>query len=417
MLKQFWLSLLMLLSTTAAAETVRLPPAVLSGLNQAQAAMAEAQYDKAEQALSGLAKKELSPPAQAYLLQFRGNLALTRKQDKAALDYFGGAYELNALPAQSQRSLLHTLAQLQLSQEHWHAGVQSLSRWMQQVREKGQADETIRANDYLLLAQGYAQLEQWAQVVKPVATAIAMKGQAPEDWYRLQLAAHFQLKQWKGATAVLELLVSRYPQRERYWEQLASVYQIRDRHTDALATLRAAWAGGKFTRERQYVWLAQLLLQQGLPQRAAELLAEAMQTKQLTRTLKHERLLAQTQLQARLYEQGRATLARIAQRQPDFKTWRQIAYLDMRLQQWGAMKRSIDQAVSLKPDAAELYLLSGIADVKRADYPQARRSFKKASAFDDTRTQAESWLNYLNQVTGEVAEARHASVTENTRRS
>ncbi|MBA4503083.1 tetratricopeptide repeat protein [Marinobacterium marinum] len=395
-----WLPLWLLLSTAAGAESLTLPPGVLVQLNAAQKAMAEENYPQADKVLKALSGKELSAPAKAYVLQFRGNLALVRQQEKTALKHFSAAYALDALPAVDQRRVLHTVAQLQLSQEQWRAGVNSMSAWIGQVRAKGTKAERVRAEDYLMLAQGYSQLEQWAQVIAPVKTAIRMKGRAPEDWYKLQLAAHFELKQWKGATAVLELLVNRYPQRASYWEQLASVYQIRDRHADALSTLRAAWLAGKFKQERQYIWLSQLFLQQGLPQRAAELLQESMAAKKVRRTLKHERLLAQTQLQAKMYDAGRGTLERIAQRKPDYSTWRQLAYLDMQLRHWDAMKRSIDQAVAFKPDAAELYLLGGIADINRSHYEQARSSFVKASRHDATRAQAQNWLNYLDQVRG-----------------
>ncbi len=388
----------LMFSAGALAETVQLSPGVLQQLNQAQQAMAEENYPQAEKVLKALVEQKLSKPARAYTLQFQGNLALMQQQSKAALKHFAAAHALAALPQVDQRRLLHTVAQLQMGQEQWRKGIGSLETWMRQVRTQGGQNESIRAEDYLLLAQGYSQLEQWSQVVKPVKTAIRMKGRAPEDWYRLQLAAHFQLKQWKGATAVLELLVNRYPQKAPYWEQLASVYQIRDRHGDALATLRAAWVAGKFTKERQYTWLTQLMLQQGLPQRAAELLDEAMTRQQVRRTLKHERLLAQTQLQAKLYGEGRATLERIAQRTPDYKTWRQLAYLDLQLKHWDAMQRSIAQAVALKPDAADLYLLSGIADINRSNYAQARASFIRASEHEATRAQAQSWLNYLDQV-------------------
>lgn len=391
------LPLLLLLSLTARAETVSLSPAVLQQLNAVQQAMAKEEHARAGQLLDKLSQRELSAPARAYVLQFQGNLALQRQQQARALDAFRQAYELNALPAVDQRRLLHTVAQLQLSREQWREGARSLLQWMREMKAAG-AGGQIRADDYLLLAQGYSQQERWQQVISPIKTAIRLKGRAPEDWYRLQLAAHFQLKQWKGATSVLELLVSRYPQKARYWEQLASVYQIRDRHGDALATLRAAWLGGKFNSERQYVWLAQLMLQQGLPQRAAELLDEAMDRGQVSRTLKHERLLAQTQLQAKMYGAGRGTLERIAQRRPDYKTWRQLAYLDMQLKHWDAMKRSIDRAVALQPDAADLYLLGGIADINRLHYDQARSSFVKARNHASTRDQAQNWLNYLDQV-------------------
>ncbi|MBV0933108.1 tetratricopeptide repeat protein [Marinobacterium weihaiense] len=411
MMQALCLSVGLMLGTTALAERIQLSPGVLRQLNQAQQAMAEDNYAQAAKILQQLSSHTLSKPAQAYTLQFRGNLALARQQETAALQHFAAAHALKALSGADQRRLLHTVAQLQMGQEQWRKGIASLEQWMQQVRTQGGQHESIRAEDYLLLAQGYSQRAQWSRVVKPVQTAIRLKGRAPEDWYRLQLAAHFQLKQWKGATAVLQLLVNRYPQQARYWEQLASVYQLRDRHSDALTTLRAAWLAGKFSQERHYTWLAQLMVQQGLPQRAAELLDDAMSRQQLSRTLKHERLLAQTQLQAKLYPQGRATLQRIAKRQPDYATWRQIAYLDMQLKHWDAMQRSIGEAVALKPDAADLYLLDGIADVNRARYERARQRFNKAREFEATRAQAQRWLNYLDQVSNSVA-SREAPTTE-----
>jgi len=387
-------------ATIAQAQTVTISPFVLQQLNAAQQAMAEEQYARAAELLDKLAQQDLSPAGKAYTHQFRGNLALQQKREAEALKQFQAAWALKALTDQDQRRLLHTVAQLQLTLEQWKQGTASLESWMQAVKQAGEVNSEIRPDDYLLLAQGYAQQEHWRKVIEPIKTAIRMKGRAPEDWYRLQLAAHFQLKQWQGATDVLQLLTERYPQKSQYWEQLASVYQIRERHADALATLRAAWIGGHLQHERQYVWLAQLMLQQGVPQRAAELLEQTLKAGLIEDSLKHQRLLAQAQLDAKLYEQGRTTLQRIAQRKPNYDTWRQLAYLELQLKRWNDMKRSIDQAVALKPDAAELLLLRGIADINQAEYEQARSSFERASVHNGTRDQARSWLSYLEQVQG-----------------
>lgn len=396
------LSLLLLLSLAGSgrAETLTISPFVLQQLNAAQQAMAEEQYGKAAEVLDKLEQQELGPVGKAYMHQFRGNLALLRKREADALKQFQAAWEQNALTDHDQRRLLHTVAQLQLTLEQWKKGTASLERWMQQVEQAGKTAEEVRADDYLLLAQGYSQQERWREVVEPIKTAIGMKGRAPEEWYRLQLAAYFHLKQWRGATAVLELLTERYPQKSQYWEQLAGVYRIRDRHADALATLRAAWIGGHLQKEHQHIQLVQLMIQQGVPQRAAELLQQSLQAGKVGDTLKHQRLLAQAQLDAKLYEQGRDTLQRIAQRKSDYDTWRQLAYLELKLKRWSDMKRSIDQAVALKPDAADLLLLRGIADINRAEYEQARSSFERASAYSGTRDQAQSWLNYLKQLQG-----------------
>lgn len=389
--------LLLLLSMAVRAETVSVSPGVLQQLNVVQQAMAKDEHARAEQLLAALEAREPGVSAMAYVWQFRGNLALQQQREAAALRAFGNAHALNALPAEDQRRLLHSIAQLRLSQEQWREGAVALEQWMQEMTAAGAASG-IRAEDYVMLAQSYSQQGRWRQVVKPVKTAIRLKGDAPEDWYRLQLAAHFQLEQWRSAADVLQWLVEWYPHKQQYWEQLASVYQISDRQDESLAVLRAAWVGGYFNSERQYLWLSQLMLQQGLPQRAAEVLDEAMSRQTVRRTLKHERLLAQAQLQAKMYDAGRATLERIVQRQADFEVWRQLAYLNMQLKYWDEMRHSVERAVALKPDAAELYLLSGIAEVNRSQWEQARSRFVQACEHDATREQALSWLNYLDQV-------------------
>lgn len=392
------LALLVCLVPMAQANTVALPPVVLAQLNVIQRAMANDDYPRAQRLLEQLAARDLNPSAEAYVLQFQGNLALAQANETQALGHFARAHALAALPPADQRRLLHTVAQLQLHQARWADGVLSLERWMAEVRAANTEAESIRPEDYLMLAQGQSQLERWLQVVEPARTAIRLKGQAPEDWYRLQLAAHIHLEQWSEASGLLEHLVNRFPEQNLYWEQLASAYQSDGRTSKALATLRSAWLAGRFSRESQYLWLVQLFLAEGVPDRAAVVLETAMAQGQVPRSLRHERLLGQAQIQARRYQDGRETLERIARRKPDYATWRQLAYLDLHLKQWTALKARIEKAMALNPDAADLLILSGIADAHHERYDSARVTFQRAREHEATRGQAEAWLNYLEQV-------------------
>ena len=49
-------------------------------------------------------------------------------------------------------------------------------------------------------------------------------GKAPESWYLLKMAAHYELKQYKLATEVLTALVDRYPEKKKYWTQLGHAH-------------------------------------------------------------------------------------------------------------------------------------------------------------------------------------------------
>src|SRR5690554_3966823 len=96
MMRSLCLSVGLLFSSGALAETVSLSPAVLQQLNRAQQAMTEENYVKAAEVLQKLSQQKLSKPAEAYTLQFRGNLALIRQQEKTALGHFAKAYALDA---------------------------------------------------------------------------------------------------------------------------------------------------------------------------------------------------------------------------------------------------------------------------------------------------------------------------------
>src|SRR5690554_6358848 len=127
------LCLLLGMTTVAHAETVSVSPLVLQQLNTISQALEEQQYGRAEQLLNKMAQQKLTPPEQAYLHQFRGNLALQKGQEREALKQFKAAWALDALTRQDQRQLLHTVGQLQMTLEQWKEGVASLERWMKQV--------------------------------------------------------------------------------------------------------------------------------------------------------------------------------------------------------------------------------------------------------------------------------------------
>ena len=69
------------------------------------------------------------------------------------------------------------------------------------------------------------QLKQYREAIPAVDNAIKLSaGKAPESWYLLKMAAHYELKQYKPATEVLTALVDRYPEKKKYWTQLSAMH-------------------------------------------------------------------------------------------------------------------------------------------------------------------------------------------------
>ena len=103
----------------------------------------------------------------------------------------------------------------------------------------------------------------------------------PDAWYQVQLVAHWRLKQFKQATDLLKVLVTRQPENAFFWQQLAYGYQQQNDDKSVLVTLRGAYVKGVLQSDKYVRWLAQLLIQEGSPQRAVEIIRESLTAKRL----------------------------------------------------------------------------------------------------------------------------------------
>ncbi|WP_027857992.1 tetratricopeptide repeat protein [Marinobacterium jannaschii] len=360
------------------------------------ALMAEKLTD-AGKILRAMQEKPLKPYAKALVHQLLGNIDLSRERYSAALKQFKLAYAQNALPETEQLKLRHAIAQLYFSEEQWSEGISEMQQWMAEATQK--APTMIKANDHLLIAQGYSQLKQWSALISPIKKAISMRKKAPESWYQLQLGAHLRLKQHKSSSRLLKTMIVLFPGKMTYWEQLTDVYQRRKLDKQALATLRSAYIDGLFTKERHYMLLGQMLVRQGAPQRAAEVLSEALEKGQLKSGSKSLKLLSSAQLLAREYNDARPTLQKLLAIKNDTKTLRQLAQVEISLKRWDDAVRTIDRALARKPgNKGQLLVMRGIAQVNQHKLDDARRSFTQAKAEKATARSARNWLGYIDQI-------------------
>jgi predicted Zn-dependent protease len=100
-------------------------------------------------------------------------------------------------------------------------------------------------------------------------------GKAPESWYLLKMAAHYELKQYKPATEVLTALVDRYPEKKKYWTQLSAMHMQAGNDAKATAALKG-YNLGMLTEANELQRLANYLAFAGIPHRAARVMEKAM---------------------------------------------------------------------------------------------------------------------------------------------
>ncbi|OMH33670.1 lipopolysaccharide assembly protein LapB [Motiliproteus sp. MSK22-1] len=391
-MRQFLIAVFLLLPLTASADT-QLSQREYQLLIKAFKFIESEQYTAAHKQLMLARSQVRSDYARALVSHNLGQVELQREDYSKALGHLGDAYKLQALPEDQQNNLVRTLAQLNCIEEKWQACATHLEHWMKEVSNK------VKADDQLLLAQAYSQLEKWSKVVKPIDAAISHRKIAPESWYQLKVVAHIRLKQWKAAIRGQKRMISHYADNPAHWRQLVSLHlQARDSKS-ALADQRIGFERGLLRKAGDYRLLAQMMLQAAIPYYAGQVLQQGMDKGVLSANKKNLALLSQCWIQARESQRALSVLAKLNRLAPSQKTLTQIAHIQIQLQNWQAAQGTLLQAIKAgQGQQPQLQLLLGIARIKLKNYEQARRSLTIAANDNQIKATANGWMRYLDQI-------------------
>ncbi|MDP4916305.1 MAG: tetratricopeptide repeat protein, partial [Haliea sp.] len=219
-------------------ETRRTPAlrnAVYEKLAEAQAA-AEAQ-DLAGAArvlddmISTSGKNELNSYELANVYNFYAFIHYSREDYTKALQAYENVIRQPDIPLAMEINTRYTVAQLYFVQEQWQQGVNALLAWFSMT-------ENPSEDSYVLLGQGYYQLNDYPKALTNVEKAISLykeKGKVPkEQWYNLARFLYFDKNDVTNAVRVLEELLTHYPDKQ-YWVQLSHMYGEQKREGDQLS--------------------------------------------------------------------------------------------------------------------------------------------------------------------------------------
>ena len=144
-------------------------------------------------------------------------IALDRIDD--AVPRFERAIELNVLSNRAHFDMMKALAQLYASREQWQKSIDMMTEYLRY-------QPTPTPEDSIMMGQSYAQMERYREALPWIRRAIenAKDGKPAESWYQLELAIHFELRDFRAGLRVLNKLVARWPERLRYWETMAGAH-------------------------------------------------------------------------------------------------------------------------------------------------------------------------------------------------
>jgi hypothetical protein len=366
-------------------------------INQLLELTTNEQYDEALAGFKALQPKVVGNAyEEALVLQNMGYVHLSKGGDadfRLAIQAFERALTLKALPIPTENSMVFNLAQLNMQLENYQKAITLLEGWF-----KATVNPPASAN--ILMANALGLTNRWREALPYVQKAIASTPNPQESWYKLLLAAQYELKDYKGCADTLEILTSLYPENKKYWEQLAGMYMEINEDSKALAAMGLAYRKGFITEEKQLLNLARMYILNDAPFEAGKLLDQAIAAKQVTATDKNYALMAEAWIQAREWSKATDVLAKGCDLAADGEMCVRKAQIHVDQLEYNAAVKAVDRAFQKgtlkRPGYA--YMIQGRAAAETRNFKAAEEAFKKARGFEETRNSANTWLDYLQEL-------------------
>ena len=396
MMKSYFISLLMIFGLMAplhAADDYLLTEKTYRSLSKAQELMEADRYSEAGQRLKDLlAQTEAGSYDRAVVQQTIGYLHSAQGQYNKAASAFQQALDAGALPEDVTHNLRYNLAQILIADGQYQRGIALMENWL--------ANEARPENNvYVLLATAYYRVKNHTKVIEHIRTAIKNDRDPKEDWYRLLLSSHMSLKQYKSAISVLETLITRYPHRKVYWDQLSALYLQQEKEFTSLAVRMLADRLDLGDAET-LVNLADMYRYLGIPYKSGKLLQKAMENGVIAADFRHLKKMAESWMAARENDLAAATLTRMLTMDSSGETHLRLGQVYVGLQQWQQAIDTLQQSLGMLKgrDLGRAYILLGTSFFNLDQLEQAKAQFSQAMAFDEQSRQAAQWLRHIEDM-------------------
>lgn len=393
--RQMLWALLVICSLASAQEKETLRPEVARPLQAAQEAI---RAGKGADALARVKEAEAVPYRSAYEIfitdRMKGSAAMLAGDVPRAMAGFEAAYASGRLAGPERLSVLQALAGLSLRSGQ----PMSTVTWARRYLESGGTDTAVRA----ALVQALVAVEEFDSAAKEVSVLIAADlaaGKVPDE-AQLRLLGFCQLKTADdtGYTQTLERLVTHHPKPE-YWADLLSRLSRRTGFADRLQldALRLARRVGGLEDGSEYMDLAQLALQAGIPGEALSVVDEGFAKGLLGKGAQAERHLRLRSSAQKAAAEDRASLG--ASEESARKARDGALLMSTGLAAWShgqtekglaLMAEGIARGQARHPDDARLHY--GMALLANGQRMAAESQFKAITATDGVADLARLWL-------------------------
>lgn len=371
---------------------------VYEKLSEAQAAAEAKDLAGASEILDGMLAgrrdNELNSYELANVYNLYAFIHYSREDYTSALQAYENVIKQPNIPLAMEINTRFTVAQLYFVQERWQEGINALKQWFEM-------SESPNTTAYVLLAQGYYQLEDYDEALNNIEYAIndyEEKGRLPkEQWYNLARFLYTEKGMTDRARETIRDLITFYPKKQ-YWLQLSFIYSEQEEERKQLATMDTAYVQDMLEKDGEYRNMASLFLNAEVPWKASKVLQDGFEEEIVEDNSKNWELLAGALRQAQEIDKAIPAMEKAAQLSDDGDLYARLGniYLDAEQHEKAieAINKGLQRGGVKRPDNARLVL--GMAYFNMDQYAKARDAFRAAGRDERSKKYATQWISYMN---------------------
>jgi len=318
-----------------------------------------------------------------------------------AIAAFENVVQQQPIPETFEQATLFSLAQLHMMRGNYDKTIANIEKW-EVIQKNLHPSKDIPAKNLVLKAQAMYQKQDYAAASNYINAAVLqietndLGFQVDEQWYVLQRAVYFELKQPENVKNVLLKLVKKF-EAPKYWLQLAGMYGELEQEQKQLAVMEIAEQKSFVATGSDMFNLSQLYYYHQMPYKAAAIMQKAMDAGKLPEDERNLTFLAQSWNSAKETEKAIPVMLAAAKLSESGELYAQLGQMYLNMDKWEQAIAASQQAIekgSLRNEGMS-HLVIGMAKFNVGEYNEALNQLAKAQEYDGSRGMAKQWSKFV----------------------
>ncbi|MGS2720701.1 tetratricopeptide repeat protein [Paraglaciecola aestuariivivens] len=346
---------------------------------------------------------------QAMMYNFYGFIHYQAENYQAAISAFENVVKQQPIPDTFAQATLFSLAQLHMMRGNFDETIAKIEQW-ESIQKRLYPNKDMPAKNLVLKAQAMYQKQDYKAASGYINAAIEqvenndLGFQVDEQWYVLQRAVYFELKQPEQVKNVLLKLVKKF-EAPKYWIQLAGMYGELGQEENQLAVMEIAEQMEYIATGSDMFNLAQLYYYHQMPYKAALVMQRAIDNGKLAQDQRNLTFLAQSYNGAKEINKAIPVMLAAAKLSEDGELYAQLGQMYLNMDNWqqaiAASKQAIEKGGLRNEGMAHLVI--GMAQFNVGEYNEALNQLAQAQKYDGSRNIAKQWSKFVEGERQQVA--------------